>query len=417
MKKAQDFLVDSALGEKSYTVSAPDVVNQQEIKLSIEDNAVPLALLGQKKTMRAAAAASILKKMSESLSSFGSPNSRDKATFFRLLAIMLNAGVPLIKSLDTIAEQTVNHSLKKTIFDVARTIEKGNTLSDSMEPYKDIFAQEHLGMIRSGEASGQLNRILLQLAVQVEKTATLIRKVRGALAYPAFIIFVMVAVISALMVLVVPKIAELFIEAKAQLPFITRVVIGASLFMRDKWPFIFAFVVALIVGFIGARRTNQGRYATDWCVTHLPIVGTLVRKSLLARFTRSLGNLLGSGVPIVQSLIIDAKGLGNEPYRRRVMLASEDVAHGIPLAESLRDTPEFPGMMVQMISVGEQTAQLDSIALKVADFYEEEVDAAVSGLSSVIEPLLLVVVGMVVSAIIAAVMLPLIQITQLTGAL
>ena len=330
---------------------------------------------------------------------------------------MINAGIPLIKSLDTIAEQTVNRKLRNALFEIARAIEKGGTFSRSMVNFPSIFSEAHTGMVRSGEASGQLNKILKQLAIEVEKAASIARKVRGALMYPAFIMFVMIIVVSGMLIFVVPKIAEIFTQSGKQLPLLTRIVIGISDFMQHQWALLFGALFGIAIALVIARRTRQGIYATDWLLLHIPAFSGLIKKSILARFSRSLGNLLGSGVPIIQGLIINARGLGNEIYRRRVELAAEDISRGIPLAESLRDSPEFPSMMVQMISVGEQTAQLDSIAEKIAEYYEDEVDTAVAGLSKVIEPAMLVIVGGVVGSIVAAVMMPIIQLTQISGAI
>lgn len=415
MKKAQDFLIDSTLGEKSYEIKKPE---DEKIVLSIEEGAVPVSLLKEAISgMREKREKSIFTRMNEALRSVGRPKAKDKATFFRLLAIMINAGIPLIKALDTIADQTVNVSLRHALSEIARDIEKGGTFSESLARYPKIFSQAHIGMIRSGEASGQLNQILKQLAVEVEKTASISRKVKGALMYPTFIIIVMILVVAAMMIFVVPKISEIFMQSGRNLPTLTRVVIGISNVMRTKWPLIFGGLVGFVLAFFGVRGTRQGKYATDWLAIHFPLFGPLIQKSLLARFSRSLGNLLSSGIPIIQGLLINARGLGNEVYRRRVELASEDISRGIPLGESLRDSPEFPGMMVQMISIGEQTAQLDTIAAKIAEYYEEEVDASVAGLSKVIEPFILIIVGGVVGAIIGAVMMPIIQLTQISGAL
>lgn len=418
-KKAQDFLLDTALGEKSYEVKqdAAPAVEPEKIVLSIEEGGVESDALAKLKKEAKEKKESLFVRLNKMLQSIGKPQSKDKATFFRLLAVMINAGIPLIKSLTTIAEQTLNYRLKHAIYDIAGSIERGGRLSKGMEQYPDIFTEAHVGMIKSGEASGQLNQVLKQLAVEVEKSASIARKVRGAMMYPAFIVLVMVGVITVMMVLVVPKISEIFTQTGKELPTITRIVIGASNFMRMRWPIMIAVILALVIGFAAFRRTKTGKYATDWMFLRLPIFGQLLKKSILARFSRSLGNLLGSGIPIIQGLLINAKGLGNEIYKMRVELASEDISRGIPLAESLRDCPEFPTMMVQMISVGEQTAQLDTIAAKIAEYYEEEVDVAVAGISKVIEPVILVVVGVVVGGIIAAIMLPIVQISQMTGAL
>lgn len=417
-KKAQEFLVDSALGEQKFNVESPQPT-EGNITLAIEEGAVPTTLLTESKGAAGIAKRSknILVRLDEALRSFGKPNAKDKAAFFRLLAIMINAGIPLIKSLDTIMDQTMNKKLKNAIFEVARSIEDGGTLSDSMAMYPGIFSESQLGMIRAGEASGQLNQALKQLAVEVEKSASISRKVKGALMYPAFIVVVMIGVIAGLMIFVVPKISDIFMQSGQALPMLTRIVVGTSRFMTQKWPILFGVIVGFVLAAIGVRRTQQGKYATDWLVLRTPLFGKIVQKSILARFSRSLSNLLSSGVPIIQGLVLNAKGLGNEVYKQRIMLASEDIARGIPLAESLRDTPEFPGMITQMIGVGEETAQLDTIASKVAEYYEEEVDTAIAGLSKIIEPAIIVIVGGVVGTIVAAVMLPMMQLTQMSGSM
>lgn len=413
MKKAQEFLLDTALGEKKFELEKPQ---EEKIVLSIEEGAVPVSALNEMRA-KSGPKQNVFKRFDEALKSLGKPNAKERAAFFRLMAIMINAGIPLIKSLDTIAEQTTNHKLRLAIFAVARSIEKGSTLSGSMAKFPGIFSESQLGMIHSGEASGQLNKILSQLATEVEKSAAIIGKVRGAMIYPAFIMSVMLLVVSGMMVFVVPKIADVFSQSGQQLPLLTRIVIGTSNFMSQRWPWIFGGIFGLVFALMGAQRTKEGRYATDWFLIHAPLIGPLIKKSILSRFSRSLGNLLSSGIPIIETLHINGKGLGNELYRRRIELAVEDVSKGIPLGESLRDSPEFPTMMVQMISVGEQTAQLDHITTKIAEFYEGEVDTAVASISKIIEPFILVFLGVVVGGIVGAIMMPIIQLSQNSGSL
>lgn len=422
MKKAQDFLLDSALGEKKFDLTAaaattpPQGPAEDKIVLSIDEGALPMTVLKDvKKKVKVAGEKNALARLNEYLRTMGKPTPRDKATFFRLMSIMISAGVSLVKALDTIAEQTLNQKLKTAVTEIARLLEKGGTLSESMSRYPQVFSDAHIGMIRSGEASGQLNQILKQLAIEVEKSAAIISKVKGAMMYPAFIITVMILVVAAMMVFVVPKISAIFAEGGQELPTLTKIVIAISDFMRTRWPFIFGGIIGVVFAVIGARRTAQGKVATDWALLHIPLFGDLLKKSLLARFSRSLGNLLSSGIPIIQSLHINAKALGNEIYKKRVELASEDIARGIPLGESLRDSPEFPTMMVQMISIGEQTAQLDTITGKIAEYYEDEIDTTVASISKVLEPVILVVVGVVVGAIVGAVMMPIIQLAQVSG--
>lgn len=416
-KKAQDFLLDATLGEKKYELNKAEP-QEERITLAIEEGAVPVSLLKEVSARtRATREKSLFTRMNEAVQSMGSPNAKDKATFFRLMSIMINAGIPLIKSLDTVSEQTTNVKMRNAIFEIARSVEKGGSFSDALENYTNIFSDSHVGMIRSGEASGQLNQTLKQLAIEVEKNASIVRKVKGAMMYPMFIMIVMLAVISGMMIFVVPKIAEIFLQSGKELPMLTRVVIGMSDFMQARWPLVFGGIVGVVLAVIGARRTEQGKYATDWILIKIPIFGELLKKSILARFSRSLSNLLSSGIPIIQGLKINAKGLGNAVYQKRVEMACEDISRGIPLGESLRDSPEFPNMMVQMISVGEQTAQLDNIATKVAEYYEDEVDTVVNSLSKVLEPLILVVIGVTVGGIIGAIMMPIIQMTQISGSM
>jgi len=418
MKQAKDFLVDTQLGEKKFEISELKNAGDDKIVLTIEEGSAMSADLVKEATsggIRGQKKKSFFVRLDESLKSIGKPQPKDIATFFRLLSIMINAGIPLVRSLDTIGDQTVNLKLKNAIVDMARSIERGSTFSESMAGYTNIFNEGHLGMIRSGEISGQLNQTLKQLAIEVEKSSSIIRKVKGAMMYPAFIVVVMILVIIAMMVFVVPKIAAIFSEGGRELPFLTMVVIGISDFLVAYWLYIIGAMIALAFGVIAIGKTKKGRYAFDLLLINIPIFGPLLRKAILSRFCRSLGNLLISGIPIIKGLNINAKGLGNEVYRMRVEMAAEDIAQGIPLGESLRDSPEFPAMMVQMIAVGEQTAQLDNISGKIAEYYEDEVDAAVAGMSKVLEPLILIVVGVVVGGIIAAIMMPILQMSQLTG--
>ena len=414
-KETKDFIVDAMLGEKSYEVPASQN-GEEKITLAIEEGATPVAALAEiAKKAKEAPSQNIFKRLDNAVRSLGKPEAKDKATFFRLMAVMVNAGVPLIKSLETIAEQTVNYKLRTAAFEIAKDIENGGNLSAAMMRYPEIFEEAEIGMIKSGEASGQLNVILKQLASEVEKSASIKRKVKGAMMYPLFIVIVMVVVVAGMMILVVPKISQIFMEGGKQLPALTKFVIAVSGFMSTQWAWIFGGIAGIIFAVMGAYKTEQGKYTIDWILLHLPVFGKMLQMSILARFSRSLGNLLNSGIPIIQSLNINAKGLGNAVYRQRVELAAEDVSHGIGLAESLRDLSEFPTMMVQMISVGEQTAQLDTITQKIAEYYEDEVDTVVAGLSKALEPIIIVVLGAVVGVIITAIMLPIIQLADVAG--
>ncbi|MBI2453616.1 type II secretion system F family protein, partial [Candidatus Peregrinibacteria bacterium] len=271
-KQAKDFLVEAALGDKKYDLSQGQTpaASDDQIVLNIEAGATPVATLREAAKKQAGAPKSVFARMDEAIRSFGKPKAKDKATFFRLMSIMINAGIPLIRSLDTITEQTENQRLKKAIQEIARDLEKGGTLSESMAKYPDIFHEAQLGLIRSGEASGQLNQILKQLAIEVEKSAAIVRKVRGAMMYPAFIVVVMIGVISALMIFVIPKITGIFAESGAELPALTRGVMAVSNFMIHQWLLLILGVFGLIFGSAAARKTARGKFAFDWLILHFP---------------------------------------------------------------------------------------------------------------------------------------------------
>lgn len=343
-------------------------------------------------------------------------NIRQKATFFRLLSVMINSGLTIIRSLDTLAEQSAKEpKLRYVVYDLARQVEQGKSLSEGMAMHSDVFDEAQVGMVKSGEVSGQLNLILNNIANDLEKNASIQSKVVGAMIYPCVIMSLMIVVVIVMMTVVVPKISELFLEQSQALPLFTQILITTSTLMRDHIVLMLLFFVALIALFIFWKNTPTGRYNWDLFVLKIPLFGPLIQKSVLSRFSRSMSNLLGSGVPIVPALKIIAGGIGNEGYREKLLLAAKDLEQGIPLAENLSDSKLFPTMLVNMIEVGEQTAQLETVTEKVALFYDEEVDNAVKTLTKVMEPLILVTVGVVVGGIVAAVMLPIIQLTGNAG--
>jgi len=339
------------------------------------------------------------------------------AVFFRLLSVMINAGLPLIKSLNTLAVQAEkNPKLSKILLELARDIESGNSLSKSMTKYPDVFSESQLGAIQAGEASGQLNKTLMDLATEAEKSAMIMGKVKGALIYPVVILCIMAGVIFLMMVMVVPQISTLFSQSGKKLPAITIYLMAASDFCVAYWWAIIGFVFAFISALSAWRKTKNGRYYWDVFILKLPIFGDLVKKSTLSRFAYGFGNLLSSGVSIVKAMEIVAASSGNEVYRKRFLLAAEDMKSGIPLAENLSNSDLFPTMLVSMIEVGEQTAQLENVTKKLALFYDDEVNNSVSALTKMMEPLIIVIVGVVVGGLVAAIMMPIIQLTDIAGA-
>ncbi len=415
-KQSKDFLLDTKLGSQTFSLDGQEP-EKDSIVLSIESEAaLPTAMLDlSKKKLSVKNKGGFYSRIDEWFQSLGKPSIKEKATFFRLIAIMINAGVPIIRSLDTIGEQTSNVRMRRMLFDIARGIEKGSTFSAEQQKFDDFFSSSEIGMIKAAEASGQLNVILRDLAHDVESQDKLRRKIKGAMMYPAIVITVMVVVVVGMMVGVVPRLAEIFSSNGHELPLMTRILMSTSDFMINHWV---SAVIELAIFFAIAfvyKRTTSGHYFFDWLALRLPIFGSITRKAMLARFSRMLGNLLKSGVSITKSLSICARSIGNDVYKRRITLIGEDIARGIPLGESLRDTPEFPPMVVQMVSVGEETAQLDTMAAKIAEVYEDEVDTSVAGLTKALEPILIVTIGLVVAMVVFAIMMPIMNLSNMAG--
>ncbi len=341
---------------------------------------------------------------------------RDKATFFRLLAVMMNAGLPLVKSLNTLGVQSDKvPKLAKILFEMARGIEGGKSLSGVMSEYSDVFDDAQIGVIKAGEASGQLNKILKSLAMEIEKSASISGKIKGALIYPMVIMTLLVGVIFLMMVTVVPQMTKLFIQTGADLPLPTKILITMSDFSVNYWPVVIGTFVGAIVGIGAWKKTRYGKYMWDYMLLKLPIFGPIFQKGALSKFARSFSNLMGSGVPIIKSLEIVSYAVGNEVYKRRLLLTAEDMKRGIPMAENMAESNLFPKILVNMIEIGEQTAQLENVVLKVAEFYDEEIDNIINALTKIMEPLILVIIGTTVGGLVAAIMLPIIQLTNLAG--
>lgn len=343
---------------------------------------------------------------------------KDKANFFHLLSVMINAGIPMVKALKSLVAQLDDTpKLQLIIRELAEGIENGSSLSETMLPYDNVFSEAEIGMVRSGEVSGQLTRVLDNLSDDAEKAYSIKSKIKGAMMYPLVIFSLLIVVVIGMLVFVIPKLTELFSQAGGNLPLVTKIVVGASDFLVGHTILLLAMVIALVAGLIIFGRTEPGRYIYDKIKISIPIFGPLFKKAYLSRFARSLSNLLDSNVSILRTIEITANSIGNEVYRKRLLLCLEDVKQGIPLAENLSSTDLFPPMLVNMIDVGEKTAQLDTITAKVAKFYEDEVDTAVAGISRIIEPVILIVIGLTVGVVVAAVMLPIMQLADLSGSL
>lgn len=339
--------------------------------------------------------------------SFSKISVAKKATFFRLLSVMINAGMPLVKSLDTLAEQnTKDLKFGRVIYDLARKVEAGKSLSDAMRLHSDIFEESQIGMAKSGEASGQLVKTLSNIANQLEKSASFRSRVRGAMMYPIVILVVLAAVIFALMVFVIPKMKDFFGQMGQDLPGITKFVMGVSDFFVAYWYLIIGGIVGVAALINIWKKTEAGKFAWDNFILKIPVVGNLVKKTVLAQFARTFSDLIGAGIPLINAIKITANSMNNEVYKRKLYLTAKDVEQGITLAEALADPSLMPSMLIDMIAVGEQTAQIEVVTEKVAGFYEEEVDTMIKGLLKAFEPLIMVLMGVVVGGVVAAIMLP-----------
>ena len=333
-------------------------------------------------------------------------STRDVVIFTRQFATMINAGLPLVQSLSILAQQTENKTLKEVTKAVVYDVEAGNTLADALRKHPKAFPELYVNMVAAGEAGGILDTILLRLATFLEKNDALVRKVKGAMVYPAVIISVAAIAVAVLLIFVIPTFSSMFASVNMTLPLPTRVVIGASHILTRYWWLI---IGAIGLGLFGLRQyyaTANGKKAIDGALLKAPVLGDLLRKSAVSRFTRTLGTLISSGVSILDGLEITAKTAGNRVIHDAIMSSRQSIAGGETIAGPLLASGVFPPMVISMISVGEQTGGLDEMLSKIADFYDEEVDTAVSNLLSLLEPVMIVFLGVVVGGMVVAMYLP-----------
>jgi type IV pilus assembly protein PilC len=331
---------------------------------------------------------------------------RDVVIFTRQFSTMINAGLPLVQALDILAKQTENKVLSAATRDIVFDVESGHTVADALSKHPKAFSELYVNMVAAGEAGGILDTILMRLATFMEKNDALVRKVKGAMIYPAVIMSVAVIAIAVLLIFVIPVFEGMFAGVGMALPIPTRVVIGASDFLRGYW---WAVIVAMTVGVMIFRRyyaTSGGKLVIDRLLLRFPVLGDVLRKSAVSRFTRTLGTLISSGVSILDGLEITAKTAGNRVIQDAIMQSRASIAGGDTIAAPLQKSAVFPPMVISMIAVGEQTGGLDEMLSKIADFYDEEVDAAVSGLLSLLEPIMIVFLGVIVGGMVVAMYLP-----------
>ncbi len=331
---------------------------------------------------------------------------RDLARFTRQFSAMNSAGLPLIQCLDTLAEQESNKRLKTAVEKISLDVQSGNTLADSFSKHKDIFSDLYCHMLAAGEAGGILDEILMRLADYQEKADALLRKIKKAMYYPVFVVLVSVCVILFLLIKVVPIFADMFQSNGGALPAPTALVMNISSLVQMYWSY--GFIAALSGGYLLYRwsKTEKGAFAIDHFLLKAPVFGPLIRKSSVARFTRTLSTLLSAGVSILESLQITSRTSGNKVMEKGILTAIDSITGGQTIAEPLKATKLFPPMVIQMISIGEKTGGLSEMLGKVSEFFENEVDAAIDGLTSLIEPMIIVFLGVFIGGILIAMYLP-----------
>ncbi len=340
---------------------------------------------------------------------------RDIVIFTRQFATMINSGLPLVQSLDILAEQTENSALAKVLREVLYDVESGHTLAAAIGKHPKVFSELFVNMVAAGEAGGILDTILLRLATFLEKNDALIRKIKGAMVYPSVIFSVAGMAIVILLIFVIPTFQTMFESAGIPLPLPTRIVIGMSAFLQAFWWAVLGGIIGGAFAIRAIYATPGGNLAIDRILLTLPILGDLQRKAAVARFTRTLGTLVSSGVSILEGLEITAKTAGNRVIHDAVMSSRTSIAGGETIAGPLKESGVFPPMVVQMINVGEQTGGLDNMLTKIADFYDDEVDAAVEVLLAAMEPIMIVVLGVVVGGMIVAMYLPIFDMINAVG--
>lgn len=349
--------------------------------------------------------------------SFGLKNrisTRDMGVFTRQFATMINAGLPIVQCLDILSAQMDKPIFKKIVTEIMADVESGLTLTESMNKHK-AFSDLYVNMVEAGEAGGILDVILNRLAVYLEKVDALIRKVKGAMTYPAIIFIVATGATLFMLMFIIPTFAQMFEDFGGQLPLPTQIVMGLSNFLRANWWVLLGAAIGGILALRKYYKTEQGNYRIDKFVLNLPILGSVIRRGSVARFTRTLGTLVSSGVPILNGLEITARTAGNKVIEEAIMKTRESISEGKTISEPLKDSGCFPPMVVQMIGVGEQTGALDEMLEKIADFYDSEVDHAVSQLTSIIEPIMIVVMGTIVGAMLIAMYLPMFRLISVVS--
>jgi type IV pilus assembly protein PilC len=345
----------------------------------------------------------------------GKVKEKDVVVFCRIFSTMINAGLPLIQCLDLLAQQEQNAAFKKIIKAVKEDVEGGASLTEALRKYPDVFDDLFVNLIAAGEAGGILDVILGRLSSYMEKAMKLKSKVKGAMTYPISVLVISVAVVTLLLLKVIPVFQKMFEGMGGQLPGPTQFLVNASEFAQQYWWIMAGIIVAIYIGISRFYKTEKGRWTIDSLVLKAPVFGPLLRKVAVAKFSRTLSTMMGSGVPILEGLNIVSKTSGNVVIEAALIRTRQSISEGRTISEPLLETGIFPPMVVQMIAVGEATGALDAMLSKIADFYDDEVDAAVDAMTALLEPFMMVFLGGVVGGMIIAMYLPIFKMAGAVG--
>lgn len=335
---------------------------------------------------------------------------RDLAVFSRQFATLINAGLPIIRTLGILSEQTQSKLLGVTLNQVAGDVERGQSLSQAMSGHPRVFDRLYVSVVRAGEASGELDKVLLQQATVIEKTVALRRKVRSAMTYPVGVLILVLIIMIAMLTFVVPKFKDLFAQVGSELPLPTQMLLTGSNLIRTWWWALILAVAGLVFAFRRYRATRNGRLQVDRFKLKAPVFGQLAHKASMARFSRTLASLLGAGVNLLPALEMTGEAVGNRVIEDSMVSIRDAVRDGRPMSSAMAQNSVFPRMSVQMLAVGEETGEVDGMLLKVAEFYEGEVEALVESLTSLLEPLLMAFLGSTVGVMVVALYLPMFDI-------
>lgn len=344
----------------------------------------------------------------------GNINLRQKVIFFRIMATMVNANLTILKSLAALKKQEKEKNMIKFYDFMIDKIQWGGTMHEALGSYYGCFGDAEISIIEAWERTGKLNQALVQIADQTEKVDSITRKIKGAMSYPIMLIVGMVICVAVLMVKVIPTLTAMFWDPE-KLPEATKLVLKTSEFFQEKWYMMAVVATVFYVGLGIWKKTKEGKYRYDALILHAPVFGPMLRKVILSRFARVFSNLIASGVSVVEAIRIVSSAVGNEVYHQRLLLLRNDVKNGMKMAESLEDDPLFPDLLISMLRVGEETAQIGETIIKIADFYDDEVDIAIGSMQKMIEPIILAVMAVVIGFVAIGIFQPIMNMANTLG--